>query len=253
MAGTLDGKVAIITGAAQGIGRRYAETLAREGASVVLADLKEDKAHEAAVAIEQAGGRAIAIGVDVANEESTLQMCKGAAKHFGGIDILVNNAGIYEGYVSHTLDQVPLDDWNRFLNVNVTSILLCTRAVVPYMKERGGGRVVNQSSDGAELGGNQYALTKLLVQGFTTGFAPELGPHNITVNAISPGPINTEATLAKYPEEAIKAMVESSFLIKRIGTPNDLAEFLAFIVSDRAGWITGQIFHVNGGFWTRPG
>jgi 3-oxoacyl-[acyl-carrier protein] reductase len=253
MPGTLDGKVAIITGAAQGIGRRYAETFAREGASVVLADLKEDKAREAAADIEKAGGKALAVGADISDEESTLEMCRKAAERFSGIDILVNNAAIYEGYTSYTLDVVPLEEWNRFLDVNATSILLCTRAVVPYMKERGGGRIVNQSSDGAEMGGNQYAFTKLLVQGFTTGFAPALGPHKITVNCISPGPINTEATLAKYPDDVINAMVESSFMIKRIGTPDDLAEFLAFIVSDRASWITGQIFHVNGGFWTRPG
>lgn len=248
----LDGKVAIVTGAAQGIGKCYAETLARDGASVVLVDLKEDKARESAESIERAGGRALAVVADVSDEGATMEMCERTAEHFGGIDILVNNAAIYEGYVSHTLDEVPLDDWNRFLDVNVTSILLCTRAVVPYMQKRGKGRIVNQSSDGAQLGGNQYALSKLMVQGFTAGFAPVLGSDNITVNAISPGPINTEATLAKYDEDAIQAMVDNSFLIKRIGTAEDLAEFLAFIVSDKTDWITGQIFHVNGGFWTRP-
>lgn len=252
MAGSLDGKVAIVTGAAQGIGKCYAETLAREGASVALVDLKEDKVGESAEAIERAGGAALAVVADVSDEDATKEMCAKTVERFGGLDILVNNAAIYEGYVSHTLDEVPLDDWNSFLDVNVTSILLCTRAAVPYMKERGKGRIVNQSSDGAQLGGNQYALTKLMVQGFTTGFASVLGPDNITVNAISPGPINTEATLAKYNEDAIKAMVDNSFLIKRIGTAEDLAEFLAFIVSDKADWITGQIFHINGGFWTRP-
>lgn len=250
--GTLDGRVAIVTGAAQGIGKCYAETLAGEGASVVLADLKGEKVAANAEAIERSGGSALAVVADVSSEDAVRAMCAKSAERFGGVDILVNNAAIYEGYTSYTLDEVPLDDWNRFLDVNVTSVLLCTRAVVPYMKERGGGRIVNQSSDGAQLGGNQYALTKLMVQGLTAGFAPVLGADGITVNAISPGPINTEATLAKYDEKAIAAMVESSFLIKRIGTAEDLAGFLAFLVSDKAEWITGQVFHVNGGFWTRP-
>jgi 3-oxoacyl-[acyl-carrier protein] reductase len=249
---TLDGKVAIITGAAQGIGKCYAETLAREGAAVVLADLKEEKAREAADAIKGSGGKALAVFADVSSQESVEAMCRAASDEFGGLDIIVNNAAIYEGYVSYTLDKVPLDYWNKFLDVNVTGVLHCMRAAVPYMKERGGGRIVNQSSDGAQLGGNQYALTKLMVQGLTAGFAPLLGPDNITVNCISPGPINTEATREKYPIETLDAMAQSQFAIKRIGTPEDLAEFLAFLVSDKSSWITGQIFHINGGFWIRP-
>jgi NAD(P)-dependent dehydrogenase (short-subunit alcohol dehydrogenase family) len=247
---TLEGRVAIVTGAAQGIGQVYAETLAREGAAVALVDLKEEQAQANADAITRAGGQAIAIGCDVSDAGSVAAMCKTTAQSLGGIDILVNNAAIYEGYVSYALEEIPLDYWNRFLDVNASSVLICTQAVVPYMRERGGGRIVNQSSDGAQMVRNQYGLTKLLVQGLTVGFAGTLGPDKITVNAIAPGPIDTKATLDKYTESM--QHLEAPLLIKRLGTPTDLAEFLAFVVSDKGEWITGQIFHINGGFWSRP-
>jgi NAD(P)-dependent dehydrogenase (short-subunit alcohol dehydrogenase family) len=246
----LGGKVAIVTGAAQGIGQVYAETLARDGAAVALVDLKEDKARTNAEAIVAAGGRAIAIGADVSDPDAVAAFCKQTAGEFGGIDILVNNAAIFEGYVAHPLESIPLDYWNRFLDVNVTSVLACTQAVVPYMQERGGGRIVNQSSDGAQSVHSQYGLSKLLVQGLTVGFAATLGGDNITVNAIAPGPIDTKAMHDRHGDNV--ANLEAQLHIKRLGTPADLAEVLAFIVSAKGEWITGQIFHINGGFWTRP-
>ena len=252
MAGTLDGKVAIVTGAAQGIGKCYAETLGREGASVVLADIKDAETQANARAIEGAGGRAHAVVADVSSKESVEAMCRAADERYGGLDILVNNAAIYYGYVHYGLDEIPLDYWNKFLDVNTTSVLLCTQAAVPHMEKRGGGKIINQSSDGAQGGGNQYSLTKLLVQGLTVGFARTLGPQNITVNAIAPGVINTEATLVMHPDEQLQEMIQAKNAIKRVGTAEDLAEFVAFIVSDKADWITGQIFHINGGFWMRP-
>jgi 3-oxoacyl-[acyl-carrier protein] reductase len=246
----LEGKVAIVTGAAQGIGRVYAETLARDGAAVAVVDLKEEQAREVAESIEAAGGRAIPIRADVADPESVAAMCATTAAELGGIDILVQNAAIYEGYVNYALEDIPLAYWSQFLSVNATSVLIGTQAVVPYMRERGGGRIVNQSSDGAQMVRNQYGLTKLLVQGLTVGFAATLGGDGITVNAIAPGPIDTKATLDKYVGNM--EHLEAPLLIKRLGTSTDLAEFLALIVSDKGEWITGQIFHINGGFWTRP-
>jgi 3-oxoacyl-[acyl-carrier protein] reductase len=248
---TLRDKVAIVTGAAQGIGKAYAETLAREGAAVAVVDIKGDKALEVANAITAGGGRAIAISTDVSNAEQVEEMCRAAARDLGGLDILVNNAAIYEGYVSHPLEEVPIDYWNRFLDVNVTSVLLCSRAAVPYMRERGKGKIVNQSSDAAQACNNQYGVSKLLVQGLTVGFAQALARDNITVNAVSPGPIDTEATRGKYPGEQ-ENVLKSRIPLGRMGTVEDVSEFLAYIVSDRADWITGQIFRIDGGFWMRP-
>ncbi|MDX6507565.1 MAG: 3-oxoacyl-[acyl-carrier protein] reductase [Gaiellaceae bacterium] len=252
MSGTLDGKVAIVTGAAQGIGEVYARTLARDGASVALVDLKEDAARANAERIESEGGRAIAVAADIADPASIANLVETTAKELGGIDILVNNAAIYEGYESHVLEEIPLDYWNRFLDVNTTSALLTMQAVVPYMRQRGGGRIVNQSSDAADLCINQYGITKLLLQGQTVGFARELGGDGITVNAIAPGPIDTPATMDNYKDRGIGHFL-AGLAIKRMGTPQDLAEMLAFLVSDKGEWITGQIIHVNGGFLTRPG
>jgi 3-oxoacyl-[acyl-carrier protein] reductase len=251
MGTTLEGKVAVVTGAAQGIGAGYARTLAREGAAVALVDLKEGEACARAAEIEAAGGRAIAIATDVSDPAAVAAMLAAAAEAFGGIDILVNNAAIYEGYTSYPLEEIPLDYWNRFLDVNTTAILVASQLVVPYMRERGGGRIVNQSSTAAELCLNQYGITKLLVQGLTVGLAPYVGGDGITVNAIAPGPTDTPATMDKYGGAGVEAFLES-LSIKRLGTVDDLAEFLVFLVSDRAAWITGQVFHVNGGMWARP-
>src|SRR5947209_678757 len=143
MAGLLQDKVAIVTGAAQGIGQVYAETFAREGAKVVLADRKAEQVQANARAIQQAGGQALAEVTDIADQEAVQGLCRQTADQFGGIDILVNNAEIYEGYVHYTLDEVPLDYWNRFLDVNATSVLLTTQAVVPYFRRRGKGTIVN--------------------------------------------------------------------------------------------------------------
>jgi NAD(P)-dependent dehydrogenase (short-subunit alcohol dehydrogenase family) len=245
---TLDGKVAIVTGAAQGIGAVYARTLAREGAAVVLVDIKQEQAEAQAVQIVEAGGRALALGVDIGDPRAVDAMVRQSAVEFGGIDILVNNGAIYGGYEGFTLEEIPPEYLNRFYDVNATGILVACQAVVPYMRERGGGRIVNQSSTAADLMYNQYGLTKLLVQGLTVGFARALGADNITVNAIAPGPTATPATTDKYPVDSFM----TALTIKRMGEPEDLAEFLAFIVSDAADWITGQTFHINGGFWMRP-
>ena len=251
MTKSLADKVAIVTGAAQGIGKAYAETLVREGAAVALVDLKADKVREVAAVLLASGGRAIGIATDVSKPDEVDEMCRLTAQELGGIDILVNNAGIYEGYVNHTLEDVPIEYWNRFLDVNVSSILHCTRAAVPYMRQRGKGKVVNQSSDAAQASHNQYAISKLLAQGLTVGFAQTLAVDNITVNAISPGPIDTEATRGKYPGDNVNILL-SRVPLGRMGTVGDVAEFLAYIVSDRADWITGQVFRIDGGYWMRP-
>lgn len=245
-------KVAIVTGAAQGIGKCYAETLAREGAQVALADLQAELAAANAADIVTSGGQAIGIGADISDPESTKEMARVVAERFGGIDILVNNAAIYAGYIHYSFMDLPLDYWQKFLDVNLTGTLLATQAVLPYMIERGKGRIINQSSAGAQMPMNHCGVTKLGVQGLTVGFARNLGKHNITVNCIAPGPTSTEATAGHYTDEQLNQIISRFCVIQRPGTPTDMASALLFLASDESDWVTGQVLHVDGGFVMHP-
>ncbi|MDX6507566.1 MAG: 3-oxoacyl-[acyl-carrier protein] reductase [Gaiellaceae bacterium] len=252
MAGRLDGKVAIVTGAAQGIGQAYAERLASEGAKVALADIQGELAETNAAAIRAAGGEAIGLTVDIGDEASNEEMARRTAEELGGIDVLVSNAANYGGYVHHTLLDLPLDYWQRFLDVNLTGVLLGARAVLPYMKERGKGKIVNQSSAGADGPRNQYSVTKLGVQGITVSLARSLGQFNINVNCIAPGLTGTEATRGHYTDEELEQMVATRSLLPRLGTPEDMAGALVWLASDDSDFVTGQIIHVDGGYVVHP-
>jgi 3-oxoacyl-[acyl-carrier protein] reductase len=249
MTGRLDSKVAIVTGAAQGIGRVYAATLAGEGAAVVLADVKEELAQEAAQDICAAGGRAVACRTDVSDEQSVEAMVKFATESFGGLDTLINNAALYEGLARVDPLEISTEDWDRVMAVNQRSVFLCIKHAVPAMRARGGGRIVNQSSIGAWMGAAMmhYSVAKAGVIALTRLFAQTLGSDGITVNAIAPGQINTRATLDHLPEEVSQAMIKMQS-IKRIGTPEDLAGAVVFLCSDEAAFITGQTLVIDGGF-----
>jgi 3-oxoacyl-[acyl-carrier protein] reductase len=240
-------KVAIVTGAAQGIGLAYAQALAREGAKVVLVDINKDAAEASAAALRDGGAEAIALALDISEADQVKSMAEQTAERFGGIDVLVNNAAIYAGYVHYKLMDLPLDYWERFLKVNMTSVLLCSQAVVPHMITRGKGKIINQSSAGGNFSNNQYGLTKLGVQGLTVGFARELGKHFINVNCIAPGVTKTQATLDHYPGEALDAVVARLHMIPRAQTAEDLAHALVYLASDESDTVTGQIFHIDGG------
>jgi 3-oxoacyl-[acyl-carrier protein] reductase len=241
-----DGKVAVVTGAGRGIGEEYAKAIAREGARVVIAELDAESGERVAKEIEQAGGTAVAVPTDVSSEESTLAMGRAGLEAFGGVDYLVNNAAIYGGMELYGLTNMPMDYWNKFMSVNMTGAVLCTRAVFPSMAERGGGAIVNQSSTAAWMGAGYYGIAKLAIHGITQSFARELGPMGIRVNAIAPGPTDTEATRTTVPKEIIDQLL-ATMPLARMGTPGDMADACLFLLSDEARWVTGHVLNVDGG------
>jgi 3-oxoacyl-[acyl-carrier protein] reductase len=244
--GQFDEKVGIITGAGGGIGQAYAEALAREGAAVVVADINVAGAERVAAGIRAEGGTALAVPVDVSDVESTKAMADRTLAEFGGIDYLVNNAAIFGGMKLDFLVTVDWDYYKKFMSVNMDGALLCTRAVYRKMAKRGGGAIVNQSSTAAWLYANYYGLAKVGINGLTQQLSRELGGQNIRINAIAPGPIDTEANRTTTPQEMVADIVKA-IPLSRMGQPEDLVGMCLFLLSDQARWITGQIFNVDGG------
>ena len=241
-----DQKVGIVTGAGGGIGQAYAEALAREGAAVVVADINTDGAERVAAGIRAEGGNALALHVDVSDPDSAKAMGDRTLAEFGGIDYLVNNAAIFGGMKLDFLLTVDWDYYKKFMSVNLDGALLCTRAVYRKMAKRGGGAIVNQSSTAAWLYANYYGLAKVGINGLTQQLSRELGGQNIRINAIAPGPIDTEANRTTTPQEMVADIVKA-IPLSRMGQPEDLVGMCLFLLSDEAKWITGQIFNVDGG------
>jgi len=249
--GQFDGKVAIVTGAGGGIGQAYAEALAEEGAAVVIADINAAGAEQVATGIAGRGGRALAVPVDVADPASAAAMADRTVAEFGGIDFLVNNAAIFGGMKLDMLLTVDWDYYKRFMSVNLDGALVCTRAVYKHIAARGGGAIVNQSSTAAWLYANYYGLAKVGINGLTQQLSRELGWQKIRINAIAPGPIDTEANRTTTPAAIVEDIVKR-IPLSRLGQPEDLVGMCLFLLSDQARWITGQIFNVDGGQIIRP-
>lgn len=241
-----DGKVAVVTGAAQGIGEAYARALAAEGAAVVVADVNEEAGTTVAKQIVEDGGRALFVHTDVSSPESAEAMATATVEQFGGIDLLVNNAAIYGGMRIDLLLTVDWDYYKKFMSVNMDGALVCTRAVFPHMQQRGGGAIVNQSSTAAWLYSGFYGLAKVAINGLTQQLAHELGGMGIRVNAIAPGPTDTEATRSVVPQAMVGDLVDG-LALKRLGKPQDMVGACLFLLSDEASWVTGQIVNVDGG------
>ena len=236
-----------MTGGGQGIGREYCHGLAREGAQVVVAEINQKTGPKVAEEVNELGSEATFLSLDLAVDQSCQDVARQAAERYGGIDILVNNGAIYHSMRRDTLLTVDLDYFNHFMSVNMTGQMLMTRAVVPYMQERGKGKIVFQSSGAAYVAGSSpYVLSKLAVVGLTRGFASELGPLGINVNCIAPGPIDTEATRMTVDPDILKMLV-ARMPLRRMGQASDLVGALVFLTSDASDFMTGQVLLIDGG------
>ncbi len=241
----LKDKVAIVTGAGRGLGQMFSIALAKEGARVVATDVisLENTVKE----VEAIGGMAKGLHGDVTNEAETVKVAEDTFKAFGRIDILVNCAAIYYGLVRKPFFEIDPKEWDKLMAVNVKGAWLCVRAVFPYMKQQGKGKIINISSETFFTGSHgfvHYVSSKGAIIGLTRALAIELGPHNININALAPGFTDTEASrtiadVAKYDV--------SRTPIKRLEQPNDLMGALVFFASDESDFITGQTLLVDGG------
>ncbi|HEY5847017.1 MAG TPA: 3-oxoacyl-ACP reductase FabG [Microlunatus sp.] len=245
------GRVAVVTGAARGIGAAIARRLAGQGVAVAAVDLDTEGSARTANAILEAGGRAIAVGADVADETAAAHAVERAAAELGPVTLLVNNAGIIR---DNLLFKMSTGDWDAVINVHLRGAFLMTRAAQAHMIEAKWGRIVNLSSTSAlgNRGQANYAAAKAGLQGFTKTLALELGKFGVTANAIAPGFIDTEMTQATAERLGVdfedwKTAASREIPVGRVGTPDDIAAVAAFLCSEDAGYVSGQVIYVAGG------
>jgi 3-oxoacyl-[acyl-carrier protein] reductase len=245
---SLGGKVAIVTGGSRGIGHAIAGWLAEHGAAVVVSGRDADRLQAAVKELEQRGGAALGVAADAAKREDADRLVEAARERFGRVDVLVNNAGITrDGLLIRMKD----DDWDRVMDVNLRGAFLMTRAVSKAMvRQKSGGRIINITSTAGAMGNAgqaNYSAAKAGLIGLTKAAARELAHWSILVNAVAPGLIDTDMAAAVPPEarEALLAQVP----LKRIGTGREVAEMVGFLAGDGAAYVTGQVFHVNGGLY----
>jgi NAD(P)-dependent dehydrogenase (short-subunit alcohol dehydrogenase family) len=241
----LEGKVALVTGAAQGIGRAIAEGLAREGARIVVADLA--RAEEAAAAFPDGVG----LRVDVSSEEEVARMAEQVLERCGRVDVLVNNAGLYASLPMRPFTEIPVEEWRRVMDVNVLSMFLTCRALTPAMREAGGGKIVNISS-GTPFRGVpfllHYVTSKGAIVALTRALAKELGPANVLVNCVAPGFTMSEGVQA-HPEvvEKLRDVSIAARTIQRDQVPEDVVGAVVFLANPESDFVTGQTIVIDGG------
>jgi NAD(P)-dependent dehydrogenase (short-subunit alcohol dehydrogenase family) len=241
----LDGKVAVVTGAAQGIGRSIAEGLAAEGARIVVADLRG--AEEAAASFPDGVG----VECDVASEQDVQRLADVVVERCGGVDILVNNAGLYASLEMRPFDRIPLEDWRQVMDVNVASMFLTCRALVPLMRERGGGKIVNISS-GTPFRGVpfllHYVTSKGAIVAFTRALAKELGRDNVLVNCVAPG-FTISTGVQEHPEviDALRDVSVAARTLQRDQVPDDVVGAVVFFCGSASDFVTGQTIVIDGG------
>ncbi len=245
--GRLTGRVAIITGAARGIGKAAAFKMVREGASVGLVDILSEEVARVAKDLQANGGKALGMKTDIRHKDEVDQAVERTLKHFGKVDILVNNAGVVNPAL---LEAVEEKDWEEVIGVNLKGTFYCTQAVIETMKKNRYGKIINigsRASLGKELR-TVYSATKAGLIGMTRTWALELGQYNINVNYIGPGPIATELFKSVNPENSPKTRaILNGIPLKRMGQPEDVANLASFLASDEASFITGQAIFICGG------
>jgi NAD(P)-dependent dehydrogenase (short-subunit alcohol dehydrogenase family) len=249
--GCLDGRVAIVTGSAQGIGATYANALAAEGAAVVVTDILDPSA--TAEAISSQGGRSLALETDVSNADSVARLLDATIERFGRVDVLVNNAAIFASLTLKPFEDIPEAEWDAVMAVNVKGLFLCSKAVVPAMRDVGGGKIINISSGTVVNGARMmlhYVTSKAAVLGFTRSLARELGEHNICVNALSPGLTTSEGVEANPAfVEGVRTAIAQQRCLAREQVPEDLVGALIYLASSGSDFMTGQNMLVDGGHY----
>jgi 3-oxoacyl-[acyl-carrier protein] reductase len=245
----LGGRVVIVTGGGSGIGKIYSQQLAACGAAVVTADLMAEHADGAAAEIRAAGGQAVGVAVDIADEAATLRMAQQAITSFGRIDGLVNNAALMSTLPRRPWHEIPVDEWDRVMAVNLRGMFLCCRAVHDQMRKQGSGSIINVSSNRVFAGTPNrlhYTTSKAGVIGFTRALAREVGEHGIRVNAIAPGLTLSETQLASSSPAYLAELAQGRALV-RPQVPDDLVGTVLFLLSDASSYITGQTMNIDGG------
>jgi 3-oxoacyl-[acyl-carrier protein] reductase len=240
-------KVALITGAGQGMGKAVAFTLGQQGAQIAVNDINANAAESTASELQKSGIQAIAVTADITKKNDVQRMVQQTVDHYGTLHILINNAGIL--YPTKVID-IPEDEWDRVINVNLKGTFLCSQTVLPTMQKNNWGRIVNFSSTAGKnistVGGAHYTAAKAGILGFTRHVAKEVAQYNITVNAVCPGLIDTDMVRNTIDPDRQQAYA-NSFPISRLGKPEEVADLVAFLCSDKAAYITGASLDINGG------